>query len=185
YQWQRELAWPTKVAMTLLMAAVTGLAAQVRYPLPNTPVPVTGQVFAVLLSGVLLGGRWGGLSQALYVGLGAAGLGWFAGGSGVIPLGPTWGYLLGFIPAAIFVGWTSDRFVWARRFVPQVGLMLIAVAIIYAFGAAGVWFCTRVGWAQVTQWSVAPFIPYDVGKAILAATLSTAILPKNTAAPLR
>jgi len=180
YVWPRELAWPKKVALALTMAALTGLAAQVRFPLPFTPVPATGQVFAVLLSGVLLGGAWGGLSQTLYVALGAAGVPWFSGWAAGMPVGPTAGYLMGFIAAAALVGWLSDRLVWARYFAPQVGLMVLGVAIIHTFGAIGFSLFTGAGLGRTIAMAVAPFIGIDLFKAVAAAAISSALLPKET-----
>ena len=183
YTWPRDLAWPMKVGMALLMAAGTGLAAQVRVPLPFTPVPATGQVFAVLLSGVLLGGAWGGVSQVFYVGLGAAGVPWFSGWAAGIPVGPTAGYLLGFIPAAAMVGWVSDRYAWARFFAPQAAVMLIAVAVIHLFGAVGFAIATRAGFGATFTQAVLPFIAIDLGKAVAAAAISSVLLPKRTNTP--
>ncbi|HJW88180.1 MAG TPA: biotin transporter BioY, partial [Dehalococcoidia bacterium] len=71
-----------KVLLALGVAGLTGLAAQVRIPLPWSPVPITAQTFVVLLSGVMLGRWWGGASLALYAGLGALGVPWFNGWTG-------------------------------------------------------------------------------------------------------
>jgi len=96
YRWRYELSLLQKVALALGMAGLTGLLAQARAYLPGTPVPITGQTLAVLLAGVMLGKWWGGLSQAIYAGLGVAGLPWFAGWSGGIShlAGPTGGYII-------------------------------------------------------------------------------------------
>jgi biotin transport system substrate-specific component len=179
YTWPRDLAWPKKVGLALIMAAVTGLAAQVRVPLPFTPVPATGQVFAVLLCGVLLGGAWGGVSQVFYVGLGAVGMPWFSGWAAGMPVGPTAGYLMGFIPAAVMVGWASDRYVRARFFAPQLALMMVAVAVIYLFGAIGFSIFTGAGLGATFQMAVRPFIAIDLFKAIAASAISSALLPKR------
>lgn len=174
FKWRCER---TPMAMLLLsfgMAAITGLAAQVRLPLANTPVPVTAQVFAVLVSGILLGGRYGGLSQILYVGLGAAGIPWFTG-SGI----HTVGYLVGFVPAAFLVGALSDRYVRARQLVPQVGVMLAAVFVIYTCGA--LWFAAvmRTGVGDTLAMAVVPFIGFDLVKAVAAAGIASSFLPRR------
>lgn len=178
FAWRRELAWTGKLALCVGMAALTGLAAQVRIPLGFTPVPVTGQVFAVLLAGVMLGGYYGGLSQIVYVAVGCAGVPWFTGWSAGLRL-VTAGYLVGFIPAAFLVGWLAESRVSSRRFFPQVVVMMCAVGIIYLFGA--VWYAVvmRAGLAATVVQSVLPFVPFDAAKALAAAALSTALLPKT------
>jgi biotin transport system substrate-specific component len=155
------------------------LLAQVRLPLPFSPVPVTGQTFAVLLAAILLGRWWGGASMAFYVGLGAIGVPWFTGwASG---LGATGGYLFGFILAALFLGHVIDKNIGKLRMVSLVGLMLFAnYALIYVPGVIwlGAWLHFVSGqsfipWALFTM-GVFPFIIGDVVKAIAAAGVARA-----------
>jgi len=178
--WRYELPAAGKVGLALGMAAITGALAQVRIPLPFTEVPITGQVLGVLLSGVLLGSFYGGLSQALYVGLGAAGIPWFArltSGPRVL-MGVTGGYLVGFVLAAEVIGHACDRYVCARRFWPQLALMAAGVALIYVCGAVHYSFVMRTGlWVTLAK-AVVPFLPVDAAKAIIAASLGTGMLPK-------
>ena len=137
FEWRYNLALLNKIALALGMACLTGLAAQIRIHLAWTPVPITGQTFAVLLSGVLLGRRWAGISMIIYAGLGFAGLPWFAGWSGGISvlLGPTGGYIVGFIFTALFIGYFTDTFINSRRFFPMLGIMLFAnFVIIHGLG---------------------------------------------------
>src|SRR5215208_6670677 len=125
---------------TALMAAVTAVAAQIAIPLPFSPVPFTLQVLAVILSGLLLGPRYGALAQVVYVLLGAVGLPVFAqfsGGLGVV-LGPTGGYLLSYPVAAAVAGLAAG----AARSAPRARALLssfllgcVALAVIYAVGA--------------------------------------------------
>src|SRR5512143_1882057 len=95
------------VGSSLFVAAL----AQIRIPLPFTPVPVTGQTLAVLVVGAALGARKGAASLLLYLLAGFAGLPVFSGGSagGAVILGPTGGYLIGFIVAAYLIGVLSAR----------------------------------------------------------------------------
>jgi biotin transport system substrate-specific component len=79
FKWRYELELVNKVVLAFGFACLTGLLAQVRFYLPWTPVPITGQTFAVMLAAILLGRYWGGISQGMYVGIGAAGAPWFAG----------------------------------------------------------------------------------------------------------
>ncbi len=180
FAWRVSLPAAKKVALAFGMAAATGLLAQVRFALPGTEVPFTGQVFAVLMAGALLGGRYGALSQAMYVGLGAAGLPWFAGatgGAGAL-VGVTGGYLMGFVVAAALIGHFSDRYVAARPFLPLAGLMALASLLILCCGAAWLSAVLHLSLAQAVSHGILPFLPGDALKVLLAAGLSTGLLPK-------
>jgi biotin transport system substrate-specific component len=179
FRWRFTLSIPMKIAMALGMAGLTGLLAQVRLPLPFSPVPVTGQTFAVLLAAILLGRWWGGASMAFYIALGAIGVPWFTGwASG---LGATGGYLFGFILAALFLGHVIDKNIGKLRMASLVGLMLFAnYALIYVPGVIwlGAWL-HFVGGQSVALWAlltmgVFPFIVGDVVKAIAAAGVARA-----------
>ncbi len=180
YEWRRGLSVPKKLALALGMAGLTGLLAQVgfRVHMWNTPVPVTGQVFAVLLAGVLCGSGYGALSQVFYVGLGAVGLPWFAGwGSGIGALtGVTGGYFIGFVVAAAVIGAVTDRSPAARSFWPQFGLMMGGVAIIYLCGAVQFSLVLRTGLHKTLMGAVFPFVFVDAVKAWLAAGVSSRLL---------
>ena len=180
-QWRRELAWTGKLALAGGMACLTGLLAQARVELPFTPVPLTGQVFAVLLAGVLLGRNFGAASQVIYVALGAAGVPWFSGWSSVALLGVRGGYIIGFIPAAAMIGWLTDRpgrIVGLWRTVP---LMLAGVGVIYLFGAVQFAIFMRTGLQATLVMAVLPFIAVDAVKAVLASLTARAILhPRRT-----
>jgi biotin transport system substrate-specific component len=188
FRWRCELSVPKKLALAIGMAGLTGLLAQARIPLPWSPVPVTGQTFAALFAGVLLGRWWGGISLALYAGLGAAGLPWFSGWSGGVGYlaGPTGGYIIGFILAALFIGYFTDTYVRSRSFLSMLALMLFAnFVLIYVPGLIqlGLWL-KSVGGGQVTFASLLkmgfiPFIPGDVTKAVMAAALARGITPKS------
>ncbi len=113
FKWRYELSIPKKLALALGFAALMGLVAQMKFFLPFTPVPLTGQTFGALFAGIALGTWWGGVSMALYVGLGAAGVPWFQGWQGGFAYltGPTGGYIIGLIFAALFLGYFIDKFV--------------------------------------------------------------------------
>lgn len=178
FRWRQDLAWPKKLLLSIGMTALTAVAAQVRIHLPFSPVPITGQVLAVLLAGTVLGGTYGSLSQILYVGIGAAGVPWFAAAAGGSLIGPTGGYLIGFIPAAFFVGWFTDKHIGTRRLLPQLALMLGGVFIIYLFGAIQFAVVMRTGFDETLRMAILPFIPLDLTKALLAAGLTTRFLAR-------
>jgi biotin transport system substrate-specific component len=181
FRWRDALSLSHRLALTFAFACLTGLAAQIRIPLPFTPVPVTGQVFAVLLSGVILGGLYGGLSQIFYVGLGIVGVPWFSGwGGGLATItGVTGGYIIGFVPAALMIGWLTSRYNSARRFHFQLLLMSAGVGIIYIFGTVHLAVVMNTDILRATKLAIFPFIPVDLIKAALTASISASILPRS------
>lgn len=176
-RWVQNLALPQKVFLSIGMAVLTAVAAQVRIRLPFSPVPITGQVLAVLLAGAALGATCGSLSQILYVGIGAAGVPWFAAATGGSLIGPTGGYLIGFVPAAFFVGWFTDR-LGTRRLLTQLALMLGGLGIIYLFGAIQFAVVMHTSFQETLWLAIFPFIPLDLMKALLAAGLTTRFLAR-------
>ena len=188
FRWRYELSIPKKLVLALGMAALTGLVAQVRIPLPWTVVPITGQTFAVLLAGVLLGRRWGGISLGIYAGLGAIGLPWFAGWSGGLGVltGATGGYIIGFILAALFLGHFTDKYIRSRSFFSMLGLMLFAnFALIYVPGLLwlGLWLNVIAGapatFITLLGMGAFPFIIGDIVKAVAAAAVARGVTPKQ------
>jgi biotin transport system substrate-specific component len=173
-----DLARPRAAGRALVYDAslvVTGsllvaLAAQLEIRLPFTPVPWTGQTFAVLLVGALLGARRGALALLAYLSEGLAGMPVFAGGAfgaGAL-MGPTGGFLLGFVPAAAVTGALAERG-WDRRFLTTWTAMAIGSACLFACGLP--WLAAFVGWDRVLALGVLPFVPGDVAKQVLAAIL--------------
>jgi biotin transport system substrate-specific component len=168
-----DLAWPraglrSNAALIVAASALTALAAQVAIPLPFSPVPVTGQTFAVLLAGAVLGARRAFLAQALYLAEGAAGLPVFAGmaGGAHVLLGPTGGYLLAFPLAAALTGALCERG-WDRRFGSMVIAMLLGSAVVFALGLAGL--ARFVPARALVSAGLLPFVPGDLAKATFAA----------------
>jgi biotin transport system substrate-specific component len=168
-----DLAWPRAgllrdVLLVVGASLVTALAAQIAIPLPFSPVPLTGQTFAVLLSGAVLGGRRAFVAQALYLLEGMAGLPFFAGGAagaGILA-GPTGGYLLAF-PFAAFVTGALARGGWDRRFATMLAAMLLGSLVIFGCGLAGLSRFVPAG--RLLALGLLPFLPGDVVKATLAA----------------
>jgi len=175
-------AFPKETALRqalLVLGAVVfiGLAAQVtwNYPFIETkagdPVPITGQTFAILVTGVLLGARLGTAAVLAYLVAGIVGAPVFADGSRYYTTfaGATGGYLIGFLPAAFIVGWFAERG-WDRSrwiLLP----MLVANAIIYVPGLIWLdrWFAVMGFQANTLDAGLWPFIPGDLAKLVAAA----------------
>lgn len=166
---QSQLA--AQAARVVIFAALSALGARVQVHLPFTPVPITGQVFCVLLAGGLLGARLGFLSQLAYLSAGAAGLPVFANGGGLA--WATSGYLVAFPFAAFVMGLVVEgvRFRGAA-----LAGGLLGVLVVYVLGASwyAVWALTinkTAGLTTVLAQSVYPFVVVDAVKAALAATI--------------
>ena len=165
----RDQSWIYRLVGIAFFTVLTVLAARVSIPLD--PVPFTLQPLAVVLSGMVLGWRDGLLSQALYVALIAAGLPLDAKGVGSAALvGPTAGFLIGFIGAAGAAGWLVEhggKRVWQRWLAGVVGMI-----VIYVVGAVVLKTVTGMDWSKAWNVGVAPFIVPDVVKALIAAALT-------------
>ena len=156
------------VALVVGFSALTALCA--RLVIPMWPVPVTGQTFAVLLAGALLGSRRGALCMLAYLAQGAMGLPVFAGGMGGVAymMGPTGGYLFGFVAMAFAVGWLVERG-WDRQVLTAALAMAVGSVVMYAFGLA--WLAKFVPGEKLLGVGLVSFIPGDLFKLALAAVL--------------
>jgi len=169
----QALPRPLRTALTFLAGSAL-IALATRIQLPMWPVPMTMQTFAVLLIAMALGMRLGVASVAAYLAQGAVGLPVFAGGGGVAYLvGPTAGYLWGFLLVAGVVGWLADRGL-ARYHVGALLLALLGSALVYVVGAG--WLAGFVGTDAVFHVGVLPFLPGDLLKSMLLAL----VLPAGT-----
>ncbi len=170
----RRLACFYDVALVVGGSVVIASFAQIA--IVGYPVPITGQTFAVLMIGALLGARRGALCLLMYLAEGLLGLPVFAQGKGGLAafLGPTGGYLIGFVLAAWIVGALSER-TWDRRIPTTITAMVLGNLVIYACGL--VWLsCLVHFWAQPLRGSLLaaglyPFIVGDLLKIGLAAFL--------------
>jgi len=162
-----------RVALVGGFALLTALGAQVRIPL--TPVPITMQTFFVLLGGLMLGANLGATAQLLYLTLGAFGAPIFAGKAVGLTylLGPTGGYLMGFVASAWLVGQLARS---VNRASPRAGiqaLAILAVGTVTVYVPGVFWLVRGMG---MSPWSalgagVLPFLPGDALKAVLAAAI--------------
>ncbi|MBI3951932.1 MAG: biotin transporter BioY [Acidobacteria bacterium] len=156
--------------LALGFSGIIALSARLAIPLPFTPVPITGQTFAVVLTGALLGPHYGVLAVLFYLIEGGLGLPVFGGGmSGWAHMaGSTAGYLFGFVLAAFVVGSLAQRG-WDRKLSRSLAMMLIGEAVILVLGAT--WLTAFVGTDRVLMAGVVPFLPGALVKAALAAAL--------------
>ncbi len=172
--------WPMQAGSSGLvrngMLAVLGsllLIAAAKVQVPFWPVPMTMQTFAVLVIGMTFGPRLGAATVLLYLVQGAVGLPVFAGtpakGIGIAYMvGPTGGYLIGFVAAAYLAGRLAMRG-WDRKPLLTALAMVLGMAVIYVLGVA--WLSTLIGVAKALQFGVVPFLLADGLKIVLAMVL--------------
>lgn len=159
-------------------ALLTAGAAQISFSLGFTPVPISGQTFAVLLAGGALGSQLGAASQLLYVAMGAIGLPFYtdAQGGWEVATGSTAGYLVGFIVAAYAVGWLAERG-QDRQLATSIPAFLAGSVIIYVLGVAWLAYNLSIpitaefGEPSAIAYGVTPFVVGDIVKAVLAGAL--------------
>jgi biotin transport system substrate-specific component len=158
--------------LVLLVAGTLLLTLSAKIKVPFYPVPMTFQTLVVLALGMAYGWRLAASTLALYLVAGALGAPVFAGtpekGIGLAyMMGPTGGYLLGFIMAATLCGWLAERG-WDRRVSSTIAALLLGNAVIYLPGL--LWLGTLLGWDKpVLEWGLYPFILGDLLKLGLAA----------------
>jgi len=167
----------SNIALAAVLAALTAAFAYVSIPLPGLPAPVSFQVFGVYFAGLLLGARWGGFTLALYLLAGIAGAPVFSNGAAGLgyALGPTGGYLFGFLLAAVLIGAIAHGGLDAKSLteVPlarQVGALVAGLVLIYAVGVP--WLAAVGGYPPVKAATVGAlvFLPGDAIK--IVATLA-------------
>jgi biotin transport system substrate-specific component len=170
----RTVALVADAVLVALGVTLIALSAQISIPLPNTPVPLTGQTFGVLLVGASYGAFRAFATMALYLVVGGIGYGVFAGhasGWDVLKFSSaTGGYLVGMLVAAALVGALADRG-WDRKVVWALMTMVLGNVVIYAFGF--VWLQHAFGLTAAQTWhaGIRPFLPGDAIKIALAAGL--------------
>lgn len=158
----------TDVLLIIAAIAFMALCSQVRIPLGFTPVPLSGQTFAVLVLGPALGVSRAAFALAGYLLVGVLGLPVFSGGeSGLSHLvGPTGGYLVGFLVAAAVLGWFAERRA-DRQLLSSAGTMIVGTLVIYLFGVGGLMLGGMPPLGAI-ELGVLPFLIGDALKAALA-----------------
>jgi biotin transporter BioY len=155
------------ILLVLSFTLLTAISARLKIEIGT--VPITGQTFAVLLSGALLGSKRGALSQIFYLLGGLAGIPWFARGGGIAYfMSPTFGYIIGFVLAAFLVGFLCEKG-FDRKIETAILAMLVGNILIYFPGL--LWLAKFVGWGKVLAVGLYPFIIGDTIKLLLAASI--------------
>ena len=158
------------LVLCALMAALTAICSQIQIPLPMVPINLA--LFAVHLSGALLGWKYGALSMVVYALLGVIGVPVFAGfGSGpAVLFGKTGGYAIGYILAALLTALLTKAL--GRKFWSLCVAMVVGCAACYVLGT--IWFMILTGADLVSAlgWCVLPYLPGDAVKIVLAAVLT-------------
>ena len=157
------------IALVVGAAALVGLSAQAAIPLPFTPVPLSLATFSVLLAGAALGPVRAGAAMLLYLAAGMAGVPWFSDQASGWSF-PSFGYIIGFVLAATFVGALAKRGA-DRTVLRTAGLMVLGNLVIYAVGAPWLATSLQIGAGEALQLGVLPFLPGDALKVMLAAGL--------------
>ncbi len=180
-----ELSSSQKWMFSLFMTGLTVIGARISAPLPGTPVPITFQVFAVLLSGLLLGARWGALAQIQYLVLGCLGAPVFAlGFSGfAVMLGVTGGYLWSYPIAAFVTGFLSEKISVSvsenKLFAGRLTASIAGLAIVYIFGTMWLTRATHQSLLSGALQGLLIFLCWDLVKAAVAVMIVTPVLHRN------
>jgi len=167
-----------QLRMTVYASLLAALMAVSSYfPIPIGPVPIVLQNMFVLLSGLLLGSRWGLASVGVYILAGACGLPVFAGGLGGISriAGPTGGYLIGYLPAVYVIGLITEKI--KKNIVFDVIAMICGCIIIYACGVTWLKVLTGMTWSKTLMVGMYPFVIGDVLKIAAAAVIARGLRP--------
>ena len=166
----RILPLMSQILLVLAGSMLLAMSAQFAFRIPISPVPVTGQTLVVLLIGMVYGSRLGAATVLAYLVEGGMGLPVFANGTGGWPviMGPTGGYLIGFVVAALALGRLAERGM-GRGLVSTAFAMAIGTIIIYAFGVS--WLGQFIGVGKAFAAGVMPFLYGDALKLIVAAGL--------------
>jgi biotin transport system substrate-specific component len=163
------------IVFASLLAALMAAGAYIAIPIG--PVPIVMQNMFVFLAGLLLGARWGLASVAVYLLAGACGLPVFAGGMGGIGriVGPTGGYLVGYLPAVFLVGYISEK--GAGQIVIDVLAMICGTIVLYACGVSWLKILTGMTWLKALSVGMYPFLIGDALKIAAAALIAKALRP--------
>lgn len=160
-----------------LMAAIISVLGPFSVPLPFTPVPISFTIMAVYLTAYLLGAKTGTLSVIIYILVGLAGAPVFSGftGGAAKLIGPTGGYIIGFIFIAVIGGFFVDKFK-GKVWISIIG-MALGTAVCYLFGSLWLAYQQGLTLKQALVAGVVPYIALDCAKMVIAVILGRQIKP--------
>lgn len=170
--------------LSALFAAITAVLAQLSVKIPFSPVPFTGQTLAVGLAATILGSRYGTISMAVYLAVGAIGLPVFAsmnGGFHVI-VGPTGGFIIGFIATAFITGYILEK--TSFSYVMAIIANIIGMFVTLAFGVTQLKFVADLSWSAAIAAGATPFLFFGVVKAVMAAYIGVLVRKRLVSAKL-
>jgi biotin transport system substrate-specific component len=164
-----------RMVLASLMAALTAVGAYIHVPIG--PVPIVLSTLFVILSGLLLGSRWGSASMGLYLLVGAIGMPVFAGGKGGLAhfFGPTGGYLFGYVLASWITGFVSEQS--RGLLLLDILAVLIGSFVIYGLGIPWLKLVTQMSWTKTLTVGLVPFLIGDAIKASVAIILARSVRP--------
>jgi len=173
-----------------LMSAVFCVLAPISMPIPFSPVPITFGTFVLYLTATVLGYKKGSISVAVYLLIGLAGLPVFSGFTAGFTklIGPGGGYMIGYLPAVLLIGWLADKVMkqenvdgkQGRQGVRMAGILVCGAVLCYTFGT--VWFLIVMDGTytigQAFFVCVLPFLPFELIKIVLASVIALPVKQK-------
>lgn len=153
-----------RIALIGLMTAVICVLGPISFPLPISPVPISLGVLGVLLATYLLGMKWGTVSCTIYLLLGLVGLPVFTGYSGGMGkvLGPTGGYMIGYIFLSLIAGFFIDK--WPAKWGMHLAGMVLGAAVMYLFGTLWLGYLLKCSFWEALWLGTIPYIPAELVK---------------------
>lgn len=164
------------MVIVAMFTALTGVLSQISFPLPFSPVPITLQTFAVYLTGAVLGSRKGTLALLVYTLIGLFGLPVFSQGKSGLPVlvGPTGGYIFGFILAAYLIGKIVER-ADNISFLRSFGAMIVGLLVIYTLGVTQLKFVLGLSIEESFAIGALPYLLFELVKVIIGAYLGCTV----------
>lgn len=166
----------TYAVLACLFAALISIGAYIAIPVPGTPIPIVLQNMFIMLAALILGPWWGLMSVGVYLVFGLVGMPVFSGGTGGLVkfIGPTGGYLVGYLPATILMGFLSR--IGKNNFLANAASCILGMAVVYLFGVLRLKSVLDVSLEKALVAGLLPFLVGDALKILLASALAPRLL---------